>query len=77
MMLKEGAIVPTQMNTSKVNAIACENDESLPLINLKCTDSFIDLMKLTKTFEMLARCPSPKECKLYREEQFREGVSVE
>jgi len=49
MMLKEGAIVSSQMNMSKVHAIACENDESLPLINLKCTDTFIDLMKMTKT----------------------------
>jgi hypothetical protein len=65
------------MDKSKVNAIACENDERLPLINLKCEDTFIDLMKLTKTYEMLARCPSPDDCLRYKSAQFDQGERVD
>lgn len=77
LMLKDGILEGAVMAKTKVNAIACENDESMPIINLKCTDTFQDVMSLTKTFEVLARCPSPEDCQLFRHEKIREGEKIE
>lgn len=60
--LKDGLLTPAKMADLRVTSIACENDERLPLANLKCSDSFKDLAKMTNSFEMLARCPDPIEC---------------
>jgi hypothetical protein len=62
-MLKEGQIYPVNMSTNKITAIACENDENLPLINLKCKDTLLDLTRMTEKKDVLVRCPPPEDCK--------------
>jgi len=60
--MKAGQIQPALMKLTKINALACENDESLPLVSLGCGDTFLDLLGLTTGALTLARCPPKIEC---------------
>jgi hypothetical protein len=62
-LLKDGQIFPVEMKQNKITALACENDENLPLINLNCRDKLIDLLKMSGKKNMLVRCPDPEICK--------------
>lgn len=63
-MLKNGILVAANMGKSKINALACENDESLPIIALKCKDTFHELSKVAEKPEIMGMCPDPKKCQM-------------
>lgn len=46
------------MERSRIHGIACEDNNSLKYINLKCSDKFEDISAIQANFvQMIARCP--------------------
>jgi hypothetical protein len=65
------------MEKTKITAVACENDETLPVINLKCTDNYIDILKFVRTFGIIGRCPDPEECEKEMHDRSKNGEHID